>query len=145
MQKWIDLISGSKWHNFCLFLDQPKGLVCKNCTWSLYSQAGCIGGSRGVCLRHTPQGSRFFCFDIQNFQNITALGVHAPHEVHTPLQEILDLPLWWIHKMGSVLYFYTLPESLSLPKKLTEYKWSITSVFRCLMCHNYWNKSTKAF
>ena len=32
-----------------------------------------------------PQGSKFFRFDIQNFQNVTALGVHVPpYEVHAP-------------------------------------------------------------
>ena len=37
-----------------------------------------IGGSRGTCLAHAPQGSRFFRFDIQNFRNVTAFGVGAP-------------------------------------------------------------------
>ena len=48
----------------------------------------------GRARRAPPYGSRFFHFDMQNFQNLAALGVHGPHyEVHTPLQEILDLPL----------------------------------------------------
>ena len=34
-----------------------------------------IGGSKGG---RAPQGSRFFRFDIQNFRNVTASGVHAP-------------------------------------------------------------------
>ena len=33
---------------------------------------------RGACPAHAPQGSRFFRFDIQNLQNVTASGVHAP-------------------------------------------------------------------
>ena len=35
---------------------------------------------------HTsPQGSQFFHFDIQNFRNVTASGVHTPsYEVHAP-------------------------------------------------------------
>ena len=35
----------------------------------------------GGCARRTPpppKGSRFFRFDIQNFRNVTASGVHAP-------------------------------------------------------------------
>ena len=32
-----------------------------------------------------PQGSQFFRFDIQNFWNVTASGVHTPsYEVHAP-------------------------------------------------------------
>ena len=32
-----------------------------------------------------PQGSQFFRFDIQNFRNVTASGVHTPsYEVHAP-------------------------------------------------------------
>ena len=31
-----------------------------------------------------PQESRFFRFDIQNFRNVTALGVHAPLRVLRP-------------------------------------------------------------
>ena len=31
-----------------------------------------------ACPVHAPQGVRFFRFDIQNFQNVTASGVHAP-------------------------------------------------------------------
>ena len=51
-----------------------------------------IGGS-SERARHThPQGSRFFHFDIQNVQNVTALGGH-PQEVDAPLREILDPPL----------------------------------------------------
>ena len=41
-----------------------------------------------------PYGSRFFHFDMQNFQNVAASGVHGPpYEVHAPLREILDPPL----------------------------------------------------
>ena len=53
-----------------------------------------IGRSRGR-TRRTPQGSRFFRFDIQVFWN--ALGVHAPYKVHAPLQEILDSTVKWLH------------------------------------------------
>ena len=43
----------------------------------------CIGGSRGG--RAPPYGSRFFRFDMQNFLNVAASGVHAPpYEVHAP-------------------------------------------------------------
>ena len=40
----------------------------------------CSGGSRGGAAgtRPPPQGSRFFCFDIQNFRNIAASGVGTP-------------------------------------------------------------------
>ena len=38
----------------------------------------------GACTGHAPRGSRFFRFDIQNFWNVTASGVHAPCEVHAP-------------------------------------------------------------
>ena len=57
-------------------------------------ESGPIGGSRG-CTQHVPPyGSRFFHFDMQNFQNVAASGVHGPpYEVHAPLWEILDPPL----------------------------------------------------
>ena len=57
----------------------------------------CIGGSRGDAPgMHPPFGSRFFHFDMQNFQNVAALGVHSPPTRSTPpLWEILDLPLEW--------------------------------------------------
>ena len=35
-----------------------------------------LGGVPGA--PSPPQGSRFFCFDIQNFRNVTASGVHVP-------------------------------------------------------------------
>ena len=47
----------------------------------------CIGGSRrGRPARAPPpQVSQFFRFDIQNFRNVTASGVHTPsYEVHAP-------------------------------------------------------------
>ena len=43
-----------------------------------------IGGFRGACLAHALQGSRFSGFNIQNFQNVTASGVHAPPTRSTP-------------------------------------------------------------
>ena len=46
-----------------------------------------LGGVPGTRAR--AQGSRFFRFDIQNFRNVTALGVGAL----PPLREILDPPL----------------------------------------------------
>ena len=50
-----------------------------------------LGGAHPA---HAPQGSQFFRFDIQNFRNVTASGVHTPrYEVHAPLREILDPPL----------------------------------------------------
>ena len=44
--------------------------------------------------RPPPKGSKFFRFDIQNFQNKTVSGVHAPlRGPRRPLWEILDPPL----------------------------------------------------
>ena len=48
---------------------------------------------QGHYWRH-PQGSRFFCGDIQNFWNLIASGVSTLSlQGEHPLQEILDLPL----------------------------------------------------
>ena len=48
---------------------------------------------------HAPQGSRFFPFDIQIFQNIATLGVGAsPPQGWHPLQEILDPTLICVFK-----------------------------------------------
>ena len=46
-------------------------------------------------MAHAPsQGSRFFHFDIHNFQNVTASGVIlSPPRGPRPLREILDPPL----------------------------------------------------
>ena len=45
-----------------------------------YSSLADLGGGRAP-----PYGSRFFRFDMQNFRNIAALGVHGPpYEVHAP-------------------------------------------------------------
>ena len=50
-----------------------------------------LGGVPGA---RPTQGSRFFRFDIQNFRNVTASGVHAPtYEVHAPIREIPDSPI----------------------------------------------------
>ena len=45
-----------------------------------------IGGSTLADARRTPspEGSRFFRFNIQNFRNVTASGVHAPPTRSTP-------------------------------------------------------------
>ena len=44
-----------------------------------------------------PYGSRFFHFDMQNFRNVAASGVHSPPTRSTPpLREILDAPLKWL-------------------------------------------------
>ena len=49
-----------------------------------------------------PKGSRFFHFDTQNFQKITALGVSAMAPMRSaPLWEILDLPLEVLNEMTS--------------------------------------------
>ena len=49
----------------------------------------------GPCAAHAPKGPDSFRFDIQNFRNVTASGVNAPpYEVHAPLREILDAPLF---------------------------------------------------
>ena len=67
---------GATQHNFCIF------------NTNLWCEIGLpLADLEEACPAHAPQGSRFFRFDIQNFQNVTALGVHAP------LWEILDPPL----------------------------------------------------
>ena len=45
-----------------------------------------IGRSRGAHPAHAPPyRSRFFHFDMQNFQNVATSGVHGPpYEVHAP-------------------------------------------------------------
>ena len=64
-----------------------------------------IGGSRGRARRAPPYGSRFFRFDMQNFRNVAASGVHGPpYEVHAPLREILDPPL---HMSTILIHFDT--------------------------------------
>ena len=55
----------------------------------------------GACLAHAPQGSRFFRFDIHNFRNVTASGVHAPLRGPRPLREILDPPLCRVQVQGN--------------------------------------------
>ena len=68
--------------------DKPNGLFhtfstiatkeVKNC----FNYARYIGASRGA---RPPYGSRFFRFDMQNFWNVAASGVHGPpYEVHAP-------------------------------------------------------------
>ena len=53
-----------------------------------------IGRSRGHAQHMPPYGSRFFHFDMQNFQSIAASGSMAPPmRSMPPLQEILDPPL----------------------------------------------------
>ena len=52
-----------------------------------FSKNFTIGGSRGGRARRAPPpyGSRFFRFDMQNFWNVAASGVHGPlYEVHAP-------------------------------------------------------------
>ena len=40
---------------------------------------------RGAPGARPPYGSRFFRFDMQNFRNVAASGVHGPpYEVHAP-------------------------------------------------------------
>ena len=44
-----------------------------------------LGGARPVRAPPPPYGSRFFHFDMQNFRNVAASGVHGPsYEVHAP-------------------------------------------------------------
>ena len=62
--------------------DQPIVTSPRKSAWPLADLGG-VPGAR------PPYGSRFFHFDIQNFRNVTASGVHAP----PPPQEILDPPL----------------------------------------------------
>ena len=46
-----------------------------------------------------PQGSRFFCFNIQILRNIATSGVGTPPmRLAPPLREILDPPLLCIHR-----------------------------------------------
>ena len=53
-----------------------------------------IGGSGGRARCTPPLRVPILSFDIQNFRNVTASGVHTPsYEVHAPLREILDPPL----------------------------------------------------
>ena len=56
-------------------LSGPFWMIWRMLSWS---PLPFIGRSRGGRAWHPPQGSKFFRFDIQNFQNITASGVHAP-------------------------------------------------------------------
>ena len=61
-----------------------KFMVSKNktCESSLVSSSAStflialadLGGVSGAC---SPQGSRLFCFDIQNFQDVTVSGIGA--------------------------------------------------------------------
>ena len=69
-----------------------------------YTAPPSIGGSRGGAPgARPPYGSRFFHFDMQNFRNIAASGVHSPpYKVHAPLREILDPPL----PRGAVMICY---------------------------------------
>ena len=80
-----------------------ENLNCANCfkkcvgkiNWKLviYNTLADLGGAPGT-HPPPPYGCRFFCFDMQNFWNIAASGVHGPpYEVHAPLREILDPPL----------------------------------------------------
>ena len=50
-------------------------------------------GGRACCM--PPHGSRFFCFDMQNFQNVAASGGPWPPLTRStpPLWKILDPPL----------------------------------------------------
>ena len=49
-----------------------------------------VGGVPGA----RPQGSRFFRFDIQNFRNVTASGVHAPPPTGNPGSALNLIPLF---------------------------------------------------
>ena len=51
--------------------------------WYRKALADLGGGAPGA--RPPPYGSRFFRFDMQNFWNVAASGVHGPpYEVHAP-------------------------------------------------------------
>ena len=51
---------------------------------SVYIPLADLGG--GASGARPPYGSRFFRFDMQNFRNVAASGVHGPlYEVHAPL------------------------------------------------------------
>ena len=65
-------------------IDQSYGTAHKTKTSTKLQHWRIQGGAAGAC----PQGSRFFCFDIQIFRNVAASGVGAP------LREILDPPLY---------------------------------------------------
>ena len=68
-----------------------------------------------------PYGSRFFRFDMQNFRNVAASGVHGPpYEVHAPLREILDPPLYLIclSSLISPIFLPNLPNAANHPSAL---------------------------
>ena len=90
-------------------------LLCSVVQWNgcnplIYShyEMYCIVNSGGSLVEAVPgtrpQGSRF-CFNIQNFRNVTDSGVHATYEVHTPLREILDLPLVNVFILNTAEFF----------------------------------------
>ena len=62
-------------------LYNPKSLCHQGRFYVCDLQWLLISGSKGTCPVHRPppQGSRFFHFDRQNFQNVTTSGVNLPH------------------------------------------------------------------
>ena len=84
------------------FISKTKGsftlgvcyCICYCVCNSMHSCTVHIGGSRGAPPVRAPQGSTFFCFDIQIFLKHSHLGSwHPPYEDGAPLREILDPPL----------------------------------------------------
>ena len=66
-----------------LWLDIILYLQCTR--YTLYSKGNeILADLGGACPAQAPQGSRFFRFNIQNFQNVTALGVGAPTRLTPP-------------------------------------------------------------
>ena len=91
---------GNRYRPWCQHYENPcnsKRIVFQQNFRARYKTLNCIGGSRGRARRAPPPpyGSRFFCFDMQNFRNVAASGSTAPRtQVHAPpLREILDPPL----------------------------------------------------
>ena len=54
------------------------------CSWGINN----IGGSKGAQLAHVPQGSQFFCFDIQICRNVCTLRVGRP-PIHPHMRLVL--------------------------------------------------------
>ena len=64
------------------------------------------GGGFPAFYTSAPQGSRFFRFNIKNFQNVTASGVGTSSTRPThPLREILDPPLVIDRSVGQFKLF----------------------------------------
>ena len=88
---------------------------------SRISRRGSRGGVPGA---RPPKGSRFFRFDIQNFWNVTASGVHASRTRSTPRQ-------WLQSEISSsrTPRSKTKNAEISVPPNFHAKLWFITSYF----------------